>query len=127
MKQVIALFGESEKGQLKTPYCLKTLPELMDFLGHPPPESEGLFLAVQALLYERELIYFRVEEEGFSVADYLAGLRYLEDLKKIRELGAVCLPGVSNDELIQFSLSVCEIHRSSLIMNEKDLYDYLMQ
>jgi hypothetical protein len=125
MRHVVALFGESEKGQFRQAYTLKNLPQLVDLLGNPPPESEGLFFAIQALLYEREIIYFRVQEEGFSKSDYMAGLKYLANAEKIRTLHAICLPGVGDVEILDASHPVCELHKSHLITTQKDLYDYL--
>jgi len=125
MKQVIALFGEAEKGAFKTPHVLHKLPQLVDLLGNPPSESEGLFFAVQAILYNRELIYFRVEEEGFSHADYFNGLKYLENRDAPKKVHALCLPGVGDPEILAVTRRVCNIHRSCLITHQKDLYDYL--
>ncbi len=121
----IALFGEAEKGPLHTPFLLHSLPELPDNLGNPPKESQGLFFAVQALLYHRELIFFRVEEEGFSVNDYMTGLNFLKNNKNIKSLDAICLPGVGNKEIIEASINVSNIYKSLIITTEKDLFDYL--
>lgn len=66
MQQIVALFGEAEKGAFKKPHILNKLPQLYDLLGNPPQESEGLFFAVQALLYNREIIFFRVADEGLA-------------------------------------------------------------
>ena len=90
-RHTMAVFGEAEKGQFKKPYFLYDLPQLVDTFGNPPADSQGLFFAVQALLYQRELIFFRVEEEGFSTADYLFGLKYLEDPEKV-QTPQRCLP-----------------------------------
>ncbi len=125
MKQIIALFGEAEKGAFKTPHVLRKLPQLVDLLGNPPGDSEGLFFAVQAILYNRDLIFFRVAEEGFSQLDYFHGLKYLEDREKVKQIHAVCLPGVGDPEILAASESVCQIHKSLLITNQKDLYDFL--
>lgn len=122
MKQVIALFGEAEKGAFKSPHTLRKLPQLVDLLGNPPGESEGLFFAVQAILYNREIIYFRVAEEGFSKTDYFLGLKYLE---KVPQVNALCLPGVGDPEILAASQSICHIHKSFLITNQKDFYDFL--
>jgi len=122
MRHIVALFGETEKGQFKKPYILRELPQLVDLLGNPPPESEGLFFAIQALLYKREIIFFRVVEEGYSRADYLIGFDYLKGAK---QLNALCLPGVGDAEILQASQPVCEIHKSPIISTQKDLYDYL--
>jgi hypothetical protein len=123
MRHVIALFGESERGQFQKGYVLKELPQLIDVLGNPPPESEGLFYAIQALLYQREVIYFRVLEEGFSKVDYFYGLKAL---REVRRLDAICLPGVGDQEIIAASHSICSIHKGHLIASPKDLYDYLL-
>lgn len=122
MRHIVALFGESEKGQFKKPYILHELPQLIDLLGNPPAESEGLFFAIQALLYQREVIYFRVEEEGFSRSDYMLGFKHLEELK---QLNALCLPGVGDAEILEASQRICEIHKSHIISTQKDLFDYL--
>jgi hypothetical protein len=125
MKQVIALFGESEKGAFKIPHVIGRLPQLMDLLGNPPKESEGLFFAVQSILYNREVIFFRVAEEGFSRLDYLSGLRFLSDREKVNQINALCLPGVGDPEILAASEGICQLHKSFLITNQKDLYDFL--
>jgi len=125
MKQTFALFGESEKGAFKTPHILQKLPQLVDSLGNAPNESEGLFFAVQAILYNRDLIFFRVEQEGFSHLDYFSGLKYLQDREKIPKVSAICMPGVGDPKILAASEGVCHIHKSFLITNQKDLYDYL--
>ena len=123
MKQTIALFGEAEKGAYHTPHLLSKLPQLVDLLGNPPNESEGLFFAVQAILYNRDLIYFRVAEEGFSHVDYFCGLKYLANQKQ--KLHALCLPGVGDPEILAATQNICHLCKSTLITNQKDLYDYL--
>ena len=125
MQRVIALFGEAEKGQWEKPHIVKGLPELIDLFGNPPPESKGLFFAIQALLFEREVIYFRVQEEGFSKEDYFSGLNLLKNRSRIQRVHALCMPGVGNREILDASNPICEIHRTQLILTEEDLYDYL--
>lgn len=125
MRQTIALFGEAEKGAFKIPHILSQLPQLVDLLGNPPGESEGLFFAVQSILYNREIIFFRVAEEGFSRLDYLNGLKFLTNKEKIKKVHALCLPGVGDPEIINASEGVCHLHKSLLITNQKDLYDFL--
>jgi len=39
----IALFGEAEKGEFRTPYVCRSLPELAECFGQPPAHSQGLF------------------------------------------------------------------------------------
>ena len=125
MRHVVALFGEAEKGQFHVPYLLREMPQLIDVLGNPPPESEGLFFAIQALLFQRELIYFRVESEGFDLVKYQHGIKLLEDREKVKMLHAICLPGVGDEKIIDATKRLCEIHNSILIATQKDLYDYL--
>lgn len=125
MKQIIALFGEAEKGAYKTPHLLKHLPQLVDSLGNPPGHSEGLFFAVQAILYNREIIFFRVAEEGFSRIDYMNGFKYLADREKVKKVDALCLPGVGDPEILASSETICHLHKGLLITNQKDLYDFL--
>ena len=122
IRPTLALFGEAEKGQYKKAYVLQELGQLVDAFGNPPQDSQGIFFAVQALLYQRELIYFRVAEEGYSADDYFFGLKHLEGLKKLH---ALCMPGVGEPEIMEASRNVCSKHCSVLITSQKDLYDYL--
>lgn len=125
MRQVVALFGEAEKGELGAPYFMKSLAHLNDTLGHPPEESLGLFFAIQFLLYEQEVIYIRVREEGYSTKDYLKGIDHLLNKKQISYLTAICLPGVGDSRIIDSAMPVTEAHQALVITTEQDLYDYL--
>jgi hypothetical protein len=122
----MALFGEAEKGDFNTPYHCKNLPQLAHLLGNPPPESKGLHYAVQALMYHKDLLFFRVKEEGFSVQDYYFGLRLLERENIISDVAAIAIPGVGNREIIEAVTPLCLIHKNIIIISEPDLYDYLM-
>lgn len=121
----MALFGEAEKGDYQTAYYMRSLPQLVDYLGNPPPNSQGLFYAVQALLYERQLIFFRVKEEGFSHQDYFSGLKLLQNQSILSEISAICLPGVGDANILEAITPICATYHSILITNEADLYDYL--
>jgi hypothetical protein len=125
MRHTIFLFGEAEKGDFCTPLLCRSLPQLAQTFGNPPEESLGLLYAIQALMFERELIYFRVKEEGFSVSDYMRGIRLLENREAFHDLTAICMPGVGDAEIIDATSSICSLYRSLLITTEKDLYDYL--
>ena len=125
MKHKLFLFGEAEKGDFCTPLLLESLPQLADMLGNPPEESEGILYAVQALLFERTLIYYRVKEEGFSVGDYMKGLKVIENKEFIRDITAICLPGVGNHEIIEATTHICSDRKAFLIASQKDLYDFL--
>ncbi|MBS0620579.1 MAG: hypothetical protein JSS61_03870 [Verrucomicrobia bacterium] len=121
----IFLFGEAEKGDFCTPMICRSLPQLADHFGNPPEESLGISYAVQALLFNRELIFFRVKEEGYSIGDYMRGIQILESREGIRELAAICMPGVGDAGLIDAMTAICGLYRSLLITSDKDLYDFL--
>jgi len=122
----LALFGEAEKGEYSLPIFCHSTVELFDQLGHPPEDSLGIYFALQALLYEKQLIFFRVKEEGFSTEDYLKSFTYLrKNSKKNLKLTAFCMPGVGNKEIIEAVIPLCHLYQSILVMNEKDFYDFL--
>ena len=123
MKTTICLFGEAEKGDFGCPIFCRSLAHLADSLGNPPQESLGIFYAIQALLYQRELLFCRVREEGFSTKDYMQGLKHLQN--QTSKLQAIVIPGVGDTEIIEAALSTCSLYKSLLILTEKDLYDYL--
>jgi hypothetical protein len=125
MAETVALFGEAEKGDFRTAYFFQHVSQLVDHLGNPPEESVGLHYAVQALLMEQQVIFFRVEEEGFSIKDYMLGLKFLEQKHLIADLTAVFLPGVGSMDIIDAVLPICDLYDSVLIMTESDLYDYM--
>ena len=123
---VIALFGEAERGDLDTMYYCERLDELFHFFGQPPPETEGLYHAIQALLYGQKLLYFRVREEGMSTRDYLLGLNLLrEHSSRIPHINALFLPKVGVQNIIEEGISVCKVHQGLLIMKDADFYDYI--
>ncbi len=124
-RYIIALFGQTERGQYRIAHYCNDLPQLVETFGHPPPETTGLYLAIQALLYNRGLIFFRVEEEGFSCDDYLLGLNYLKSQATDIRIAAIGLPGVGDREIIDASTPICAQHKSLLVFTEADLYDYL--
>jgi hypothetical protein len=125
MIYTIVLFGEAEKGEFRTAYFCQDLIQLDEFFGHPPPHSQGLYYAVQALLFKRNLIFFRVLEEGFSIQDYLVGVKLLKQQQQISQLDAIGLPGVGNPEVLNALQPICEQYRSILLTNGADFYDYL--
>lgn len=125
MRHTVFLFGEAEKGDFCTPLLCKSLPQLADTFGNPPEESLGLLFAVQALLFERELIYFRVTEEGYSTSDYMRGIHILANQAHISNLTAIGMPGVGDTEILDATKPICSQRSSMLLTSEKDLYDYL--
>lgn len=122
---LIALFGEAEKGSFGVAYQLDTLQQLAEYFGNPPAESLGLLYAIQVIMYKRNLLFFRVEEEGYSRWDYLRGVNLLETKGEELQLAAICLPGVGDKGIIEAAASICNHHKGILITNESDLYDYL--
>lgn len=125
MKPTIFLFGEAEKGEFGLPLVCESLPELCDTWGHPPIESQGIHYAIQALLYSKQLLFCRVQEEGFSIGDYMKGFRVLQEAV-IPSLQAIVIPGVGNEDIVAAAMDMCSLYKSILILTEKDLYDYLM-
>ncbi len=125
MRHTIALFGAAERGAFKTPHFFQTLSQLADHLGEPPAESEGLCFAIQALLLEHSVVYFRVQEEGFSAADYHWGLRYLNETDQVPELSALCLPGLGDPAILELTQRICLLYNSLMLVSQRDLYDYL--
>lgn len=121
----IALFGAAEGGEYKKAYLFESLEQLLGTMGNPPPESQGLFYAVQSLLFNHPVIYFRVKEEGFASADYLTGLRYLSSEESITDLAAICMPGVGDAEIIEATAPICQARKTLLVLTEADLFDYL--
>jgi hypothetical protein len=123
----IALFGESNAGDFHKGYLCKNIVQLCECLGEPPHESaQGIPLAIQALMFNYTVLFFRVKEEGFSRSDYFHGLKMLQKKEGLPKLGAVCLPGVGDSEIIQACDPICHIHKSLLFLTDRDLYDYLM-
>jgi hypothetical protein len=125
MKPTVFLFGEAEKGEFGLPLVCESLPELCDRVGNPPVESQGISYAIQALLYSKQLLFCRVEEEGFSIRDYMKGFKMLKDIT-VPSLQAIVIPGVGDEEIVGAAMDLCSFYKSILVLTEKDLYDYLM-
>jgi len=121
----IFLFGAAEKGTFCDPTPIGSPEELLERLGHPPPSSEGIHYAIQTLLFKIPLIYFRVSEEGYSMPDYMIGLKWLKEAPLKTSPSALCLPGVSDPEILRAAFSICHLHQSLLMISEKDFYDCL--
>ena len=121
----IALFGEAEKGDFCTPLVVSHLSFLADVLGHPPEGSNGLHVAIQTLIFQKDVIYVRVKKEGFSPQDYERGLHELKQNKELYLLSAVCMPGMGDCEIINQALELCQLHKALFMTSEKDFYDYM--
>ena len=121
----VFLFGEAEKGEYCTPIRLDSVVSLAERLGNPPQGSLGIEYAIQSLLFKRELIFYRVQEEGFSHEDYLRGIKLLHNQGFPLRPSAICIPGVGDREVIESLTPICKKLRALLILSERDLYDYL--
>lgn len=125
MKPTVLLFGESEKGTLGMPSPCFSLTQLSCLFGEATKEGIGIFYAVQTLLYDKKLLFCRVEEEGWSLADYRKGLCAMRSYPQESPPQALFLPGVVDPTLIQEAERFCFLYKSVLMVTEKDLYDYL--
>ena len=121
----LALFAEARMGKPEAPCQIRSVDELFTLTGLPKENKSGLNWAIQALLYQVELLFFRVEEEGFSENEYFQGLNYLEKSLKKEPFQALALPGVGSLPILEKARMVCLKKKSLLIMNEEDLYDCL--
>ncbi len=119
------LFGEAEKGPFCSPKLCKSLEELLAVFGQPPKESGGIFYAIQALFLGREIIFYRVKEEGYSFEDYYKGFLRLKEKEFGNELSAIFLPGVGSKAIIDEVTPISSELKSLLVINHKDFYDYL--
>lgn len=121
--QLIALFGEAEKGAFHKGVLCSTLPQLEDYFGHPPEGTLGLYFAIQALLYDYKLIFFRVEQEGFSTPDYIRGFDTLASSDLIKDVLAIGIPGVGDIEVLDAAKPLIDVYHQILITTERDFYD----
>ena len=125
MKSTVFLFGESEKGDFGIPLSCQSVSHLLESLGNPPSESQGIHFAIQALLYDKEILFCRVKEEGFSTKDYIKGISQIRKRHLAPSLQAVFIPGVGDERIIEATMNVCNLSQSLLVLTEQDLYDYL--
>lgn len=124
MRHKVALFGEAEKGEFHSILPFTSLAAFAEKIGNPPKGSIGIHFAIQALLFCYELLFIRVEEEGFSLKDYMHGLHLLQ-AEETKNLSAIFIPGVGDLEIIEKASEICMLNKSLLITTEKDFYDYL--
>ncbi|AHK63615.1 hypothetical protein BOKEGFJH_00736 [Chlamydia avium] len=126
MKFTIALFGEAEKGSYDVAYLCHSAADLYDHLGSSQKITKsGISLAIQALMYNYDVLYFRVREEGYCVDSYFFGLHFLNTQTTLKNIIAMGLPGVGDQYLIEASKSLCQKYKSLLLFFEQDFYDLL--
>ncbi|MBF5050604.1 Uncharacterized protein CLAVI_000215 [Candidatus Clavichlamydia salmonicola] len=125
MNAKIIIFGESEKGLFETAYLCHSLWDLSKYLGESPPDSKGIDLAIKSLLYDYDVVYFRVKNEGFSVEQYFRCLHFLENEKILKNVYALSLPGTGDKSILEASRHICNKYKSCLMFNERDLYDFI--
>lgn len=124
MKDVVTIFGESEKGPLGTLLSIDSLPKLAEALGVPTENSVGVHLAVQTLMSNKIVLFYRVTEEGSNIAEYTRGLKLLQELD-MPSLVALALPGIGDPEIQHLAKTLCKAKHSILIVNQRDFYDIM--
>ena len=123
---LMALFGEAERGELKQFHYCESIASLFDRFGEPNREAEGLFFAIQALTYGYPILYYRVQEEGVNEKEYLFGLQLLQEYSSFcNHIGALFLPKVGSQSIINEALQLCQKHHGLLIIRSGDFYDYM--
>lgn len=125
MRNRVFVFGESEKGPFCQPIALANLNAAQGQIGQPPAGTLGVECAVQSLLYGREVLFYRVREEGYARGDYTQGLQYLRSKAKHLKLVGISLPGVGDARIIEPLAELCQSLSAILLLSEADLYDYL--
>ncbi len=123
--RTILIFGESQKGELQKFLFLKTLPDLAEALGEPTETGLGIHMAIQAMLFNQSVLFYKVKEEGFNIDHYLMGFKLLEKEFTSILLTAIALPGASSPPILEIADSLCKLHKSLILFNEKDLYDFM--
>jgi hypothetical protein len=126
-QKTILIFGESKGGDFQKPLLFRTLPELSQSLGEPAKNSSGIHLAVQALLCNQNVLYYKISEEGSNPDQYLLGFKHLEKYPPEIPISATLLPGVSSPEILTLANHFISHTNSLLLFTEKDLYDLLTQ
>ena len=125
MKSKVFVFGEAEKGELCTPMPFMCVADMAEILGNPPEDSRGIDCAIKLLMYDQEVVYFRVTEEGFSRDDYMRGVKLLYKKASEMNIATLCMPGVGDPEIIDPLIPICQKNKILLILDERDTYDYL--
>lgn len=123
-RQRVLLFGEAQKGACCTPLELNNLEHLFETLGTPPKDTFGVDYAIQTLLCKRDLIFYRVREEGFSLEDYFKGIRLLSKEGKKMGISAICMPGMGDPSVLEKVAPICKSLNVLFLVSERDFYDY---
>ncbi len=122
MSYVFCLFGESRRGIFGEPMLFSELEELSLVLGEPLEGRAGGHDAIQILLYQYKLLFFRVQQEGVSLEDYYKGFTWLQ--KSSSPVTAMKLPGVGNRAVLGAAHAICQEKGSILVIDETDFYDF---
>lgn len=123
---MIAIFGEAEIGSFKSLITLNSIPELTDKLGRPTKKGIGIHMAIQAILYDREILYYRIpNEEEPSCKEYLHGLNLLGRSTFINPLVAIALPAVNHRDILYRAKHLCHHCKILFLPNERDLYNFI--
>ncbi|MEM8629208.1 MAG: hypothetical protein AAGF04_03975 [Chlamydiota bacterium] len=121
----IVIIGEADKGRFVYPYELQDLEGLFLILGPPPEGSGGIDFASRTLLRGGKVCYLRVKKEGFSTNHYQSAFRYLRKQESPQKGDALFLPGVFDPCILEQAQVVAKEQGMLLLLQEKDLFDYL--
>ena len=117
-KLCLAIFGQTEKGSLGSVYAIDNLTELFNKLGCATIDSKAIFYAIEAIYYDRKVLFVPVKEEGSNLEEYREGIKKL----KQHSVDAIFVPGVGNASLLSFATSTL---KAVVFMTGEDTYDYL--
>lgn len=125
-KASVAIFGESRKGEFLKLFYINTLPDLATHLGEPTASGIGIHMAIQSLLFQKDILYIKVLEEGYDLEHYSVGIREIENKTDLL-ISAIALPGVGSNEILKKASLLAKKKKAVLILTEKDLYDFMTQ
>jgi hypothetical protein len=125
-KEVVLIFGESKKGEFLKLFYINTLPDLSTLLGEPTETGIGIHMAIQSLLFHKEVLFIKIAEEGYSTDHYSLGIK---EINKNPELiiSAIALPGVGSSKILKEASLLAKKKNALLLLTEKDLYDLMTQ
>lgn len=122
---MIACFGQTSKGRFGQPYYLKNAKSILSILGKVPEDTLGMPFALEMLKAHKDILFFRVAEEGLSLDDYLRGLQFLKKNCIQKRLLGIYLSGCFDKEVVSLAVRICNWHKSILLATQKEMIDYL--
>lgn len=125
-RKSIVIFGESTKGEFLNLFPIRTLPDLSTFLGGPTSSGIGIHMAIQSLLFEKEVLFIKVFEEGYDLDHYSLGLKEIDRNPDLL-IDAIALPGAGSNEIVKKASLLAKKKKAFIVLTEKDLYDFMTQ